>query len=106
MVLRTVPTFVLAANALTDPNDFCETLLVWKNGSSLDGCGYLAMILAMFYFIRIGWFPSASSSKDSNVASTVLARFFMFGAAMVFMIYWRAALPISLTSSFMPDNTG
>lgn len=35
--LRTVPTFVLAAKAFTEPKAFALTLLVWKNGNVLYG---------------------------------------------------------------------
>ncbi len=94
LVFRTVPTFVLAANALTDPNDFCDTLLVWKKGRSTDGGGCFATIFAMFYFTKSGWLPSASSSRLSK-ASIVLERFFFLGSAIVFMMNCNAALPTS-----------
>ena len=35
--LRTVPTFVFAAKALTEPKALALTLLVWKNGRVLWG---------------------------------------------------------------------
>ena len=37
LALRTMPTFVLAAKALTDPKAFELTFDVWKNGKLVCG---------------------------------------------------------------------